>query len=141
MLKLLIVDNHNSIRSQILEAYLAKALNKRAQVISAGKEATGIDPQAIRIMAEDGYVIAGQTSKSLKEVEAYPYNAILFCARNGVETVNCTLYVTVSPCIQCSLLIATAGIVRVVYVEKFRETSGIEFLHQRNIDVCQLQQL
>ena len=82
MLKLLIVDNHNSIRSQILEAYLAKALNKRAQVISAGKEATGIDPQAIRIMAEDGYVIAGQTSKSLKEVEAYPYNAILFCAEN-----------------------------------------------------------
>lgn len=82
MLKLLIVDTHNSIRSQILEAYLAKALNKRAQVISAGKEATGIDPQAIRIMAEDGYVIAGQTSKSLKEVEAYPYNAILFCAEN-----------------------------------------------------------
>lgn len=82
MLKLLIVDTHNSIRSQILEAYLAKALNRRAQVISAGKEATGIDPQAIRIMAEDGYVIAGQTSKSLKEVEAYPYNAILFCAEN-----------------------------------------------------------
>ncbi len=82
MLKLLIVDSHNSIRSQILEAYLAKLLGKSAQVVSAGIEATGIDPQAIRIMAEDGHVIAGQNSKSLKEVEAYPYNTLLFCAEN-----------------------------------------------------------
>lgn len=80
MLKILIVDYHNSIRSQILEAYLAKLLDKKAQIVSAGIEATGIDPQAIRIMAEDGYVIAGQNSKSLKDIEAYPYNTLLYCS-------------------------------------------------------------
>jgi len=79
----------------------------------------------------------GNTLPTVSHAEA---NAIIFCARNGVETVNCTLYVTVSPCIECSKLIATAGIVRVVYIKKFRETSGIEFLQHRNIEVCQLQQ-
>ena len=80
----------------------------------------------------------GNTLPTVSHAEA---NAILFCARNGIETFNCTLYSTVSPCVECAKLIVTAGIVRVVYIEKFRETSGIEFLQQRNIDVCQLQPL
>ncbi len=80
MLKVLIVDRNNSIRGQILEAYLTKFLGKGTQVVSAGLEGTGIDPQAVRIMAEDGYVIAGQNSKCLGEVSTYPYNLILYCS-------------------------------------------------------------
>lgn len=80
MLKILILDRNNSIRSQILEAYLNKLLNKRAQLVSAGIGATGIDPQAIRVMAEDGFVIAGQNSKSLDEIEGFPYDTIIFCS-------------------------------------------------------------
>jgi protein-tyrosine-phosphatase len=80
LLKILILDRNNSIRSQILEAYLNKILDKRAQLVSAGIEATGIDPQAIRIMAEDGFVIAGQNSKTIEEVEGFPYDTILYCS-------------------------------------------------------------
>jgi arsenate reductase len=82
LLKILILDRNNSIRSQILEAYLNKILDKRVQLVSAGIEATGIDPQAIRIMAEDGFVIAGRNSKSINEVEGFPYNTIIYCSED-----------------------------------------------------------
>ena len=44
-------------------------------------------------------------------------NAIVQCARNGVSTVDTTLYSTFFPCVQCSLAIVQAGISRVVSYE------------------------
>lgn len=77
----------------------------------------------------------GNTLPTVSHAEA---NALLFCARTGVKTVGCILYCTVSPCMECSKMIATAGIVRVVYIEEFRDTSGIKFLEDRGVTVCQL---
>lgn len=53
------------MRSQILEAYLRQHLTKNDGVFSGGIEPSGVDPQAIRIMAEDHLVIAGQNSDHL----------------------------------------------------------------------------
>lgn len=55
-------------------------------------------------------------------------NIISFCARNGISTANTTLYLTHSPCKQCSKLIAQSGITEVVYSEEYRDTDGIDFL-------------
>ena len=44
-------------------------------------------------------------------------NAIIQCARNGVSPVGCTDYTSFSPCVQCTLAIVQAGIVRVVTYE------------------------
>jgi dCMP deaminase len=44
-------------------------------------------------------------------------NAIIQCARNGVSPVGCTVYTSFSPCVQCTLAIVQAGIVRVVTYE------------------------
>lgn len=51
----------------MLEAYLRNALGPKSKVYSAGTEPSGVDPQAIRVMAEDRVVIAGQTSDAITE--------------------------------------------------------------------------
>ena len=44
-------------------------------------------------------------------------NAIVQCARNGVSPIDCTLYTSFAPCVQCSLATVQAGIRRVVTSE------------------------
>ena len=68
-------------------------------------------------------------------------NAILKCAKNGISCEGGTLYVTLSPCRDCSKLILQAGIVRLVYKEEYRERAGLEFLKNAGITVNKLQQI
>ena len=53
----------------------------------------------------------------------------------GATSKDSTLYVTMSPCFECAKLIKQAKIVRVVYLEKYRDTSGIDFLSSRGVQV------
>ena len=55
-------------------------------------------------------------------------NAILKVASSTQSCKGATLYVTLSPCRDCSKLIHQSGIVRVVYSIEYKDTSGIEFL-------------
>ena len=57
-------------------------------------------------------------------------NAILKAARTGNAVDNSTLYLTLSPCIDCSKLILQSGIKRVVYLELYRNPEGVNFLSQ-----------
>jgi len=57
-------------------------------------------------------------------------NAITFAARSGIPTLDTTVYVTLSPCIECSKLIIQSGISEVVYKEDYRKSEGREFLEQ-----------
>lgn len=66
-------------------------------------------------------------------------NAIAKLAyHGGVGCKNSTLYCTVSPCKNCSKLIIQSGIIRVVYLEKYRDLDGIEFLKEYGISVLQI---
>jgi Deoxycytidylate deaminase len=66
-------------------------------------------------------------------------NVISFCAKHGIATNNCTLYVSHSPCIHCAKIIFAAGISSVKYVERYdRDVSGIDFLIENNIECIQL---
>ena len=62
-------------------------------------------------------------------------NAILKCAKYGRPTDGSTLYITHSPCIECAKLIIQAGIIRVVYLEKYKDSYGIELLKKVGIIV------
>lgn len=62
-------------------------------------------------------------------------NAILKCAKYGRATNGSTLYITHSPCIECAKLIIQAGIIRVVYLEKYRNSDGIELLKRAGIKI------
>lgn len=66
-------------------------------------------------------------------------NALLkVTAQGGVGAQGATLYVTASPCAECSKLIKQAGISRVVYRERYRDARGIDFLLARGVQVEQL---
>ena len=55
-------------------------------------------------------------------------NAILKAAKSGHSTRGGTLYLTLSPCLDCCKLILQSEIQRVVYLEEYRDTTGIDFL-------------
>lgn len=65
-------------------------------------------------------------------------NAIAKCARSNQSTKDATLYVTLSPCIECAKTIVQAGIKRVVYAEYYDNPEGIELLESVGITVEQL---
>ncbi len=60
-------------------------------------------------------------------------NAITKVAKSNNSSDGSTLYVTTSPCMECSKLIIQAGISRVVFIEKYRITDGLELLSRANI--------
>ena len=66
-------------------------------------------------------------------------NAILKVASSTQSAKNATLYITLSPCTQCSKLIHQAGIKRVVYAKAYRDTSGINFLEKAGIEINHLE--
>ncbi len=75
------------------------------------------------------------------EGSTYPYvlhaeaNAITKVAQSNNSSRGSTLYVTTSPCMECSKLIIQAGIRRVVFSELYRITDGIDLLRKAGIKV------
>lgn len=65
-------------------------------------------------------------------------NAITKVAKSGNSSLGATLYVTSSPCMECSKLIIQAGISRVVFTENYRLEDGINLLKRANIEVKQV---
>lgn len=62
-------------------------------------------------------------------------NAILKVAKSTQSCEGATLYITLSPCKECSKLIHQSGIKRVVYHNGYRDDSGIQFLLKAGIEV------
>jgi dCMP deaminase len=65
-------------------------------------------------------------------------NAMLKVARSTQNTDGATLYVTYSPCKDCSKMIIQAGIKRVIYREEYRDISGVKILREAGIEVIHL---
>jgi dCMP deaminase len=65
-------------------------------------------------------------------------NAITKVAKSGNSSQGATLYVTSSPCLECSKLIIQAGIKRVVFSENYRLEDGINLLKRADIEVEQI---
>jgi dCMP deaminase len=82
-----------------------------------------------------GEVVEEFGCKNATHAEA---NAIAFSARYGVSTDEAELYVTVSPCLDCSRLLIAAGISRVVYEEEYRDPLGLDTLYQAGIPLVKL---
>ncbi len=65
-------------------------------------------------------------------------NAILKVARSTQSCEGATLYITLSPCKECSKLIHQSGIKRVVYQHGYRDDSGLQFLIKAGVEVVQV---
>lgn len=68
-------------------------------------------------------------------------NAILKVARSTQSCEGATLYITLSPCKECSKLIHQSGIKRVVYQNGYRDDSGIQFLKKAGVIVDHIPEL
>ena len=94
----------------------------------AGRATTGFDNHC-----EDE---AGYTHWYVLHAEA---NAILKVANSTQSCKGATLYITLSPCRECSKLIHQSGIQRVVYLNAYKDTSGVDFLLDAGVNVIQLE--
>jgi dCMP deaminase len=65
-------------------------------------------------------------------------NAILKLAKSTNSGEGATLYITLSPCKDCSKLILQSGIKRVVYMNAYKDDEGIAFLSKSDIDITHL---
>ena len=99
---------------------------KDKMIISDGYNGT---PSGFENICEDE---SGATKPYVLHAEA---NAITKVAKSGNSSDGATLYVTASPCLECSKLIIQSGIRRVVYRDEYRLTDGIDLLRRAGIEV------
>jgi len=100
-------------------------LVKDRMIISDGYNGT---PSGFENICEED----GVTKPYVLHAEA---NAITKVAKSGNSSEGATLYVTASPCLECSKLIIQSGIRRVVYRDEYRLTDGIDLLRRAGIEV------
>ncbi len=101
-------------------------LVKDQMIISDGYNGT---PSGFENRCED------DNNTSLPYVLHAEANAITKVARSNNSANGATLYVTASPCMECSKLIIQCGIQRVVYGEEYRLMDGVELLRKAGIQV------
>jgi len=65
-------------------------------------------------------------------------NAILKVASSTQSCKNATLYITMSPCKECSKLIHQSGIKRLVYIQGYKDNSGIQFLEKAGVEISHI---
>jgi dCMP deaminase len=78
----------------------------------------------------------GETQWYVLHAEA---NAILKLSRSNNSGHGSTLYITLSPCKECSKLVLQAGIKRVIFSKGYKDDSGIKFLEEAGIEVKMLE--
>jgi dCMP deaminase len=77
----------------------------------------------------------GETEWYVLHAEA---NAILKVARSTNDCSGATLFITLSPCKDCSKLVLQAGIKRVVYMTEYKDTMGVDFLRSAGVEVVHI---
>jgi dCMP deaminase len=80
----------------------------------------------------------GETHWYVLHAEA---NAILKVAKSTNNAKGATLYLTLSPCKDCSKLILQAGIKRVVFVKRYKDSAGVDFLKSAGITIEQIKEI
>ena len=115
-------------------AKVGAILAKDDNIISYGWNGTPSgDDNTCELELEDGTL---QTKSEVLHAESNLLSKLT--KSGGTGSSGATLYVTLSPCAECAKLIKQSGIARVVYRDKYRDPSGIDFLNSRGIIVEQL---
>jgi arsenate reductase len=88
--RVLFLCTHNSCRSQMAEGLVNHYLSDRFQAFSAGTEATGVNPLAIRVLAELGIDISRNYSKTMDEFVGQTFDHVVTLCGDANE--NCPLF-------------------------------------------------
>ena len=117
-------ENSYCVRRQV-----GALLVKNKMIISDGYNGT---PSGFENICED------ENNKTKPYVLHAEANAITKVAKSHNSSEGATLYVTSSPCLECSKLIIQAGILRVVFSEPYHMNDGIELLERAGIEVVKV---
>ncbi|MFR9603091.1 MAG: dCMP deaminase family protein [Rikenellaceae bacterium] len=117
-------ENSYCVRRQV-----GALIVKDKMIISDGYNGT---PSGFENICEDEE--SGRTKPYVLHAEA---NAITKVAKSANNCDGATLYITTSPCIECSKLIIQAGIKRVVYCDAYHSHEGVELLKRVGVECCQ----
>lgn len=105
---------------------------KDSMIISDGYNGT---PTGFENDCEDD---CGDTKWYVLHAEA---NAIMKVAKSTNNSMGATLYITLSPCKECSKLVLQSGIKRVVYKNAYKDKSGLEFLEKAGLEIVQIENI
>lgn len=105
---------------------------KDNRVLSLGYNGTppGMDNECEHMV--DGVLV---TKPTVIHAEA---NCILKMARDGQAAQDADMFVTVSPCLECSKMILTAGFRKLWFGEQYRTMDGVYFLRSNGVEVAQV---
>lgn len=103
---------------------------KDGMIISDGYNGT---PSGFDNCCED---INGETHWYVLHAEA---NAILKVAKSTHNCQDATLYMTLSPCKDCSKLVIQSGIKRIVFIQAYKDQSGVEKLKEAGVEIVQIE--
>lgn len=84
--KVLFLCTGNSCRSQMAEAWARKLKKDTVEAWSAGVDPKKIDPRAVKVMAEVGIDIAGQSSKNVSSLMDVPFDYVITLCGHASET-------------------------------------------------------
>lgn len=124
------IANIVSFRSTCLRAKVGAVIVQDNRIVSTGYVGA---PSGLPHCLDVGCEI-GPDGGCIRTVHA-EVNAIAFAARAGIKLEGSTLYVTMSPCLNCAKLIINAGIREVVYRDEYRDPSGLKLLRQAGIEI------
>ena len=89
-LKILFLCTGNSCRSQMAEGWAKQLKGDSIQAFSAGLEAHGLNPNAVKVMQEEGVDITPQKSQRVEEVQTIPFDIVVTVCGHADE--NCPIF-------------------------------------------------
>lgn len=130
------------------EAYMRMAL-EWAKLSYCDRKKVGALIVKDRMIISDGFNGTPTNFENCCEEEGYTKwyvlhaeaNAILKVAASTQSCKNSTLYITLSPCKECSKLIHQSGIKRVVYLNEYKDTTGLDFLKKAGVELTYLKNI
>lgn len=126
----------------LAHAELSKAVRKKVGACLVTKNGVIVPgyngtPSGTDNCCEDQLADGSLVTKS--EVIHSELNCILKCAKQGIGTEGCKLYLTLSPCLdKCAPMLLQAGVSEVIYLEAYRCLAGVEYLKKYGVEVRQL---
>lgn len=134
------------MQTALLHASLSKAKRKQVGAVLVTKQGVVLTGYNGTASGSDNscemvhYDAQGNYSFITKpEVIHAELNTILKAAREGVSVLDSTIYVTLSPCIACAAMLAQSGVKKVIYLEEYRDNSGILLLKDCNVEVLKFE--
>lgn len=129
------------LATALLHSKLSKAIRKKVGAVAVTQHGVtltgyngthaGADNSCENIDQETGEM----TTKP--DVLHAELNCILKAAKEGISLTGADMYITLSPCLQCSAMMVQAGIKKVMYLEQYRSLDGVELLRKAGVEVYQ----